>query len=76
MQIDNPKDIDAVMSMYNITEYSDDYSKTSGSLWQYYRDGPNDNITESESFRSKIKMTGNTPHNGNTKSFEISVPLI
>ena len=28
------------MSMYNIIEYNDDYSITSGSLWQYYRDDP------------------------------------
>ena len=28
------------MPMYNLTEYSKNYSKTSGSLWQYYRDEP------------------------------------
>ena len=28
------------MSMYNLIEYSDNYSKTSGSLWQYYRHEP------------------------------------
>ena len=32
-QTDNAKDIDIVMPMYNLTEYSDNYSKTSGSLW-------------------------------------------
>ena len=37
-QIDNDKDIDVVMPMYNLIEYSDNYSKTSGSLWQYHRD--------------------------------------
>ena len=46
------------MPMYNLIEYSDNYSKTSGSLWQYYKDDPNDNIVQSESFRSKIKITG------------------
>ena len=35
-EIDNAKDIDIVMSMYNLIEYSDNYLKTSGSLWQYY----------------------------------------
>ena len=35
-EIDNAKDIDIVMSMYNLIEYSDNYFKTSGSLWQYY----------------------------------------
>ena len=34
-QVDNAKDIDIVMLMYNLIEYSDNYSKTSGSLWQY-----------------------------------------
>ena len=33
--INNAKDIDIVMPMYNLVEYSDNYSKTSGSLWQY-----------------------------------------
>ena len=44
MQIDNAKDIDIVMPMYNLIEYSDNYAKTSGSLWQYFRDEPDDNI--------------------------------
>ena len=35
---DNTKDIDVVMPMYNVIEYSNNYSKTSGSLWQYYTD--------------------------------------
>ena len=35
---DNAKDIDIVMPMYNLIEYSDHYAKTSGSLWQYFRD--------------------------------------
>ena len=40
IQTDNDKDIDVVMPMYDLMEYSDKYSKTSGRLWQYYRDGP------------------------------------
>ena len=40
-QIYNAKHIDAVKSMYNLVEYSDNYSKTSPErLWQYYRDEP------------------------------------
>ena len=39
-QIDNAKDIDVVITMYNLIEYSNNYSKTSRSLWQYYRDEP------------------------------------
>ena len=74
-EIDNAKDIDIVMPMYNLIEYSDNYSKTSGSLWQYYKDDPNDNLTDSESFESKVKITGKTPNNGNVKDVEIIVPL-
>ena len=77
-QIDNAKDIDIVMPMYNLIEYSDNYAKTSGSLWQYFRDEPDDNnIEDSESFKSKIKITGKTPNNNNNnvKDVEIIVPL-
>ena len=63
------------MSMYNLIEYSDNYSKTSGSLWRYYKDEPNDNLTDSELFKSKIKITGNAPADGNTEDVEIIVPL-
>ena len=63
------------MPMYKLIEYSDNYAKTSGSLWQYYRDEPNDNLADSESLKSKIKITGETPNNGNEKDVEIMVPL-
>ena len=43
--IHNAQDIDIVMPMYNLIEYSDNYSKTLGSLCQYYKDDPNDNTT-------------------------------
>ena len=39
-QVDNAKDIDIVMPMFNLIEYSDNYAKTSGSLWQYCKDIP------------------------------------
>ena len=42
-------------------------------MWQYYRDEPNDNLADSESFKSKIKMTGKTPNAGNEKDVEIMV---
>ena len=73
--IDNVQDIDIVMPMYSLIEYSDNYSKTSGSLWQYYKDDPNNNLADSESFKSKVKITGKTPAAGNTKDVEIMVPL-
>ena len=40
MQIDNAKDIDIVMPMYNLIECSDNYAKKTGSLWQYCKDMP------------------------------------
>ena len=63
------------MPIDNLIEYSGNYSKTSGSLWQYYKYDPNDNIANSESFKSKIKIIGKTPTAGNTKDVEIIVPL-
>ena len=39
-QVDNAKDIDIVIPMYNLIEYSDNYSKTCESLWQYCKDIP------------------------------------
>ena len=76
IEIENAKYIDIVMPMYNLIEYSHNYSKTSGRLWKYYKDEPNDNLTDSELFKSKIKTTGNNPADGNTKDdVEIMVPL-
>ena len=40
--VDSAEDIDIVMPMYNLLEYSDNYSMTSRSLWNYYRDEIND----------------------------------
>ena len=50
------------MSMYNLIEYSNNYSKTSRTLWQYHKDEPNDNIQNSKSFQFKVKITGKTPN--------------
>ena len=74
-QVDHAKDIDTVTPMYNLIEYSDNYARTSGSLWQSYRDEPNDNVADFESFKSKIKVTGKNPNNDNEKDVEILVPL-
>ena len=73
--IGNAHDIDIVMPMYNSIEYSDNYSKTSGSLFQHFNDIPNDNLARSESFKYKIKIKGKTPADGNTKDVEIIVPV-
>ena len=37
-QIDKAQDLDVVMSVFNFIGYSDNYSRTSGSLWEYYKD--------------------------------------
>ena len=39
--IDNAEDLDIVMPMCNLIEYNKNYFKTTGSLWNYYRDKPN-----------------------------------
>ena len=72
-QIYNVKDIDIVMPMYKLMEYSDNYAKASGSLWQYYRDEPS--LANCESFKSKIKITEKTLAAGNEKDVEIMIPL-
>ena len=89
--IDNAEDLDILMPMYNLLEYSKNYRKTTG------RDEPNnppddnynaDPITKSESFKYKSSITGKTSNanqengentkQGNTKikkNLEIVVPL-
>ena len=44
--IDNAEDVDTVMPMYIFLEYSNNFSMTSGSLWNYYRDELNDSANE------------------------------
>ena len=83
-EIDHAKNIDVVMPMYNLIEYSDNYSKTPGSSWQYYGGEPfidnNGNIIDvrddpdSTSFKYKQKITGETGNDG-TKDVQIMVPL-
>ena len=63
------------MSMYNLIKYRDNYAKTSGILWQFYKDKPNNNLTDSESFKSKMKIRGKTPNNDNEEDVETIVPL-
>ena len=61
VQIDNAKDLDVVMPTYNLLEYSKNYRKTTGSLWNYYRDEPSNPLSSnSESFKYKTRITGNT----------------
>ena len=90
-EIDNAEYIDIVMAMYNLIEYSDNYSKTSRSLWQYCKEIPAinnngaivdfDGANATDSFNFKTKITGQTAadnNNGNIAGrvdVEIMVPL-
>ena len=44
VKIDNAEDVDVVMPIYNLLEYSKNYKKETGSLWNYYRDEPSSTI--------------------------------
>ena len=73
-EIDNTQDIDVVMPMHNLIEYSNNYWETSGSLCEYYKDSQM--ITaDSKSFKYNVKETGRTPAGGNTRDLRIIVPL-
>ena len=90
--IEDAEDLNIVMSMYNLLEYRKNYRKTIGSLYNYYRDelsdnaNNNDNTVNSDPFRYKNKITGNTynvaagatDYNANkngTQNIELAVPL-
>ena len=61
IKIDNAEDLDVVMPMYNLVEYSKNYRQTTGSSWNYYRDEPSDPLSSnSESFKYKTGIQGNT----------------
>ena len=85
IQVDYAKDIDIVMPMYNLIEYSNNYWKTSESLWQYRKDIPAvdnngniidfDEVNATDSFSFKTKITGQTGTNGINENVEIMVPI-
>ena len=78
--IEEATHINITMPMYNLIEYSDNYSDTSGSLWQFKRDEVtnNANVTNNEnapSFKYKSNLIGNTEDNGTKNGVKIAVPL-
>ena len=85
VKIDNAEDFDVVMPMYHFLEYSENYKKTTASLWNYYRDEPNgstdnNNITHStlnsKSFDYKANFIGSARNNNLTKNdAKVVVPL-
>ena len=74
IQIDNTEDLDVIMPMYNMLEYSKNYRKTTGSLWNYYRDEQSNPLsTNSKSFKYKTSITGNTYNLGNVEeNYDVS----
>ena len=72
--------INIAMPMYNLIEYSDNYSDSSGSLWSFKRDdrANNANVTNDDnapSFKYKASIIGNTEDNGKKNGVKIAVPL-
>ena len=83
--IDNAEDLDIVMPMYNLLEYSKNYRKTVGSLWNCYRDEPNSgtegninySIKNSKSFDYKTSITGKLEGNNVEKDdIETAAPSL
>ena len=76
VQIDNAEDLDVVMAMYNLLEYSKNYRKTTGSLWNYYRDEPSNPLSSnSEFFKYKTSITGNIYIVGDVKMVMMQIRL-
>ena len=84
IRTDNAEDLDVVMPMYNLLKYSKNYRKTTGSLWNYYRDKPNGDVNNgitylimgSKSFDYKANFIGSVAHNNSRKNdVKIVVPL-
>ena len=77
IKIDNAEDLDVVMPMYNLLEYSKNYRKTTGSLWNYYRDEPSDPLSSnSESFKYETIIAGKTRQNNDSlTNSKVVIPL-
>ena len=77
IQIDNAENLGVLMARYNLFKYSKNYRKTTGSLWNYYRDEPSDPLSyNSESFKYKTNIVGKTPEdNDSLKNAEAVIPL-
>ena len=82
----NAEDLDIVIPMYNLLEYSKSYRKTTGGLWNYYRDEPNSgiggrnnnvnySIKDSKSFDYKTSITRKLEVLDRRKDVEIVAPL-
>ena len=80
--VDEANIINITMPMYNLIEYSDNYSDTTGSLWQFRRDEIEEDayltINNASSFKYKANLYGDTVADGANRKKEnvkIAVPL-
>ena len=82
--LDDPEDLDLVMSMYNLIEYRSNYSETTGSLWFYFKDKATNfnadiaNTNDFKYFKYKAELLENTEAdnaNGILKDLTIAFPL-
>ena len=81
--VDEAKHINITMPMYNLIEYSDNYSDSSGSLWQFKRDKQpkenngdiSDSSDNSSSFQYKSSFVGTIPNGGRKDGVKIALPL-
>ena len=77
VKTDNAEDLDVVMPMYNLIEYSNNYRKTTSSLWNYYRDETSNTLSsDSEYFKYKTSIVGKTPEDKDSLTdTKVVVPL-
>ena len=77
VKIYNAEDLDVVMPMYNLLEYCKNYRKTTGNIWNYYRDETSNSLSsDSESFKQKTSIVGKTPEdNDSLTNAKVVIPL-
>lgn len=62
--MNNAKDLDVVISIQKLLRHGENFRKTSGSWWQYFRDELDDEMTYSESSKFSRNITDNTNNPG------------
>ena len=79
--VDTAENLNIVMPMYNLIEYSDNYQDSSATLYQYKRDKPPANIANnltyvnSKSFDYKVKLLGNPNHVGGIARLNVKIVI-
>ena len=77
--VDTTENLDIVMPMYNLIEYSDNYHDSSATLYQYKRDEPTDNLAQnlatnnSSSFKYKVNLLGNPVIDNNVARLDVKI---